>query len=183
MIAGFHIDICADTSVNFGAAKNPPPGTNSWFSLIKGLDPNQSRVFFEKELQRRIEMALKGYDEEFNRLRFELINYQGGTDIPLPNCGYLIFKTLGDMRNVSLERRLFLKIVRHLAEYCRIECPYGRTWKLLQYSESDFFDDSMLASSGSDEWIVRRAYRKATGALQRAIGEEAYQVQKEQDND
>ncbi len=139
---------------------------------------------FEKKLQRLIEIALKGYDEEFNKLRRELIScQQGGTDIPLPDCGYSIFKLLGDMRNVSLERQLFLKIVRRLAEYCRIECPYERTWKLLQCSESDFFGDSILASSGSDEWIVRRAYRKAVDALRWAIVEEAYQVQKEQDDE
>lgn len=47
------IDICADTSAQWGAAQNPPPGTNSWFSLSKGLDPNQPRVFVETVCARR----------------------------------------------------------------------------------------------------------------------------------
>lgn len=47
------IDICADTSVNFGAAKTPRPGTNSWFSLSKGLDPNQPIAFIDGVCARR----------------------------------------------------------------------------------------------------------------------------------
>ena len=131
---------------------------------------------FEKELQRRIEMALEEYDKEFDKLRLGLIKHQGDTSIPSSGCKYAIFDPLGDMRNIALERELFLEIIHRLAEYCRIECPYKRTLALLQYSESYFFDNSKLVSNRADEWIVRDAYRKATDALRWAVVEEAYET-------
>ena len=45
--------ICYDTSVNFGAAKNPRPGVNSWFTLSKGLDPNNPQLFISTVCQNR----------------------------------------------------------------------------------------------------------------------------------
>jgi hypothetical protein len=45
--------ICRSTSVNFGAAKKVPPGTNSWFSLSEGLDPSNPKAFIDGVCDRR----------------------------------------------------------------------------------------------------------------------------------
>jgi len=49
------IAACLDTSINWGAARNPSPGTNSWFSLSRGLNPNKPREFIATLYSRRRE--------------------------------------------------------------------------------------------------------------------------------
>ena len=119
---------------------------------------------FKREMQRQVEMSLQRYEERFRRLRSSLIERMGSESIPLTAAKFdrWSLEGLAEMREVVLERKIYLKIVDQFRE-----------------PKSYFLNSPDFCRLGAERHIVAAAYRQVVEDRSWAIGCAEYGNQKE----